>query len=240
MLTTRLLTNASAPLCTPSGAPLAGVMVVFELIGASGQLADVWDAITFEHPVGSVAARTDADGVFAVGLWPNTRGHVSTSYRCSISLSGYPSFTGVVEDLLTPLTWVQFMATQLPITPGELTQLGTYLAQIEAAQAAAEAAALAAATAQNALGTVHTEVLTADVLLTSVSSAYQFLDPAGATRAVELPGSGVQEGRGFSVKHTGTAGWLRINLPGGAQLGMLVQPGYAVTCIYTGATWEIL
>lgn len=246
MTTTREINNTGAPLCGPDGAPLAAVDIVFELHTEAGVAADVWDAITFERVLGTVRTRTDAAGEFAAQLWPNTRGNIATHYKCTVHAAGFPSIVGVVEDISAPLTWVQFMATQTPVTPQELSQLATYLQQIEdardAAQAAAStaaAAAVASTAAINALSGVNVQTLAGDLALALDSDGYQFLDPAGATRAVTLP-AGATPPRGFCIKHTGTAGFLRVNAPGGAQLGMLITPGYAVVAIYTGTTWELL
>ncbi len=239
MTTTREINNTGAPLCGPDGAPLAAVDIVFELQTEAGAAADVWDAITFERVLGTVRARTDAAGQFTAQLWPNTRGNIATHYKCTVYTAGFPSFVGVVEDISAPLTWVQFMATQTPVTPQELSQLATYLQQIEDARDAAQAAASAAAAAINALSGVNVQTLAGDLVLALDSDGYQFLDPAGATRAVTLP-AGATPPRGFCIKHTGTAGFLRVNAPGGAQLGMLIIPGYAVVAIYTGTTWELL
>lgn len=245
-LTTRTLTNTGAPLCGPNGAPLAAVDIVFELHTEAGAAADVWDAITFERVLGTTRARTNSAGEFTAQLWPNSRGNVATHYKCTVNVAGFPSIVGVVEDVSAPLTWVQFMATQTPITPQELSQLATYLQQIEdardtaqAAASTAAAAAVASTAAINALSGVSAQTLAGDLELALDSDGYQFLDPAGATRAVTLP-AGATPGRGFCVKNSGTAGFLRVNAPGGAQLGMLIIPGYAVVAIYTGTTWELL
>lgn len=238
-LTTRTLTNTGAPLCGPNGAPLAAVDIVFELHTEAGAAADVWDAITFERVLGTVRARTDAAGEFTAQLWPNTRGNIATHYKCTVHAAGFPSIVGVVEDVSTPLTWVQFMASQTPVTPQGLSQLATYLQQIEDARDTAQAAASASTAAINALSGVNVQTLASDLALALDSDGYQFLDPAGATRAVTLP-AGATPPRGFCLKHTGTAGFLRVNAPGGAQLGMLIIPGYAVVAIYTGTTWELL
>lgn len=240
-LKTRTLHNTGSPLCAPSGALLAGVLVTFELLAADGTHAEAWDGETFEHVMGMVTARTDANGEFTVDLWPNNRGTEITYYKCTLSLPpDYPSFTGYVEDIDLPITWAQFMATQIPVTPGELSQLATYVQQIEDARAQATAAAAAAQTVFAGLGGVNVAVLAGDVVLAADSPAYQFLDPNGATRAVTLPSTGLQAPRGFTIKHTGSAGYVRVNKPDGTQLGMLILPGYAVTCIWTGTAWEVL
>lgn len=240
-LTTRTLHNHGAPFCGPGGVPHAGVPLTWELLAADGTRAEAWDGVTFEHVTGVVTARTDANGEFSVELWPNNRGTEVSYYRCTASLRpDYPSFTGYVEDIDVPLTWAQFMATQIPVTPGELSQLAAYVQQIEDARAQATAAAAAAQTVFAGLGGVNVAVLAGDVVLAADSPAYQFLDPNGATRAVTLPSTGLQAPRGFTIKHTGSAGYVRVNKPDGTQLGMLILPGYAVTCIWTGAAWEVL
>lgn len=239
MTTTREINNTGAPLCGPDGAPLAAVDIVFELHTEAGVAADVWDAITFERVLGTVRTRTDAAGEFSAELWPNTRGNIATHYKCTVQAAGFPSIVGVVEDVSAPLTWVQFMAGGTTVTPQELSQLATYLQQIEDARDAAQAAASAAAAAINALSGVNVQTLAGDLALALDSDGYQFLDPAGATRTVTLP-AGATPPRGFCIKHTGTAGFLRVNAPGGEQLGMYITPGYAVVAIYTGTAWELL
>ena len=155
-LVKRTISNAGAPLCTPDGAVLSGVKVTFTLRGYGTVRDDVWDATTLERVAGeAVAVITDANGEFAVGLWPNSRGNRATRYLCQVGHEGVRDFSGVIEDAPTTLSWIAFMAAGVPLTPQEISQLSLYLAQIEQAKDDAEQAAADAAGAAGAAITAH-------------------------------------------------------------------------------------
>ena len=109
-LVTRTLTNAGAPLYSPSGDLLVGASIVFWLADSSGRQTDAWDATTKERVGGDpITAVTDAQGEFSVDLWPNSRGNRSTRYKCRVQFDGFREFSGTVEDVPGDLLWVDFM-----------------------------------------------------------------------------------------------------------------------------------
>jgi lysophospholipase L1-like esterase len=138
-LTTRTLRNAGAPLTAPDGTVLARVALSFTLVDESGAPQDVWDAVTFEHVLGSVSVTTDANGEFSVNLWPNSRGDRTSRYACVIDSAYATAFTGSVDASADPLEWIDFMLAGEPLTPEGLSALQRALdaaADAEAAQLA--------------------------------------------------------------------------------------------------------
>ena len=110
MLTIRTITNAGAPLYSPSGDLLVGTSIVFWLADSSGRQTDAWDATTKERVGGDpITAVTDAQGEFSVDLWPNSRGNRPTRYKCRVQSDGFREFAGVVDDVVGDLSWVDFM-----------------------------------------------------------------------------------------------------------------------------------
>jgi hypothetical protein len=163
--TTRIITNAGSPLTKPDGLPLAFVQVSFLLSSITATPCDVFDAVTGERVVGSVTAVTDASGVFSVALWPNDRGSIASQYVCAINYPGAGSFGAGVPSGSTPLTWLQFKTSGLPVTPQIVTALTAYIAQMDADVATALAQANIA-TAEAAIATADVALTHADVVLT--------------------------------------------------------------------------
>lgn len=129
MLITRTITNAGAPLYSPSGDLLVGTSIVFWLADASGRQTDAWDATTNERVGGDpVTVTTDAQGVFSAVLWPNTRGNRATKYKCRVDHPGFREFSGVVEDVPGPLTWAAFMLSGGEMTAQDMSAISAAIA----------------------------------------------------------------------------------------------------------------
>jgi lysophospholipase L1-like esterase len=124
MLTTRTITNAGAPLYSPSGDLLVGTSIVFWLADSSGRQTDAWDATTKERVGGDpITVVTDAQGEFSVDLWPNTRGNRSTKYKCRVQSDGFREFSGIVEDVPGELQWVDFMLSGSSMEPQDISAI---------------------------------------------------------------------------------------------------------------------
>lgn len=174
---TRVISNAGAALTRPDGSPLAFVQVTFLLTSMTGAPCDVFDAITGDRVVGSVLVVTDANGLFSAAIWPNDRGSIASQYVCTINYPGAASFSAGVPSGSTPLTWLQFKTSGLPVTPQIVTALTAYIGQMDADvvttgdNAATATAQAAIATAKAVLTAADAALTHADVLLTHADVA---------------------------------------------------------------------
>lgn len=182
MLITRNLTNAGSPLCTPKGNPLVGIVVNFTIVNALGQPCSVFDTLTGERVVGYIATQTDASGQFSVDLWPNDRGEIATQYFCTINYPGSESFAAGVPSGSTPLTWLQFKTSGLPVTPQIVTALTAYIAQMDTAAAIAAAQA-ATATTEAGIATANAVLTAADAVSTHADVVLTHADVIAANAA---------------------------------------------------------
>jgi hypothetical protein len=103
----------------------------------------------------------------------------------------------------------------------------------------AQAAAAQAVAKSDLLGAASTFTATAAVALTASSAVYQFINPNGANRDVDVPTLTVaDDGRPFCIKNVGTSGTSLTAKHNGVQVGFPVGNGYALTVIWTGTKWE--
>ena len=129
MLTTRTITNAGAPLYSPSGDLLVGTSIVFWLADSSGRQTDAWDATTKERVGGDpITVVTDAQGEFSVDLWPNSRGNRPTRYKCRVQSDGFREFAGVVDDVVGDLLWVDFMLSGGTLAAQDISAISAAIA----------------------------------------------------------------------------------------------------------------
>lgn len=121
--------NIVGTLLDHAGAPLAGVRIRFIPVDANGKCALVWDAVSSGHealaPV-EVSALTDSAGAFTVSLWETDRGNVANQYLCRVDVSGAGRFYGQVPTGAGALSWAEFMAQGVPLTPQEITSLNLH------------------------------------------------------------------------------------------------------------------
>lgn len=185
MTTTRVISNAGAALTRPDGTPLAFVQVSFLLSSLTGAPCDVFDAVTGDRVVGNVSVTTDANGLFSAALWPNDRGSVASQYVCTINYPGSGSFSAGVPSGSTPLTWLQFKTSGLPVTPQIVTALTAYIAQMDA-QAAAALAQANIATAEATIATADVALTHADVISTHADVVLTHADVAATHSDVVL------------------------------------------------------
>jgi hypothetical protein len=73
------LRTVTGLLRAPTGEPLVGARVVFDLQGLGLELESGAIIAT-----GSFTVTTGADGTFTTALWPNSRGYAPTSYSCRL------------------------------------------------------------------------------------------------------------------------------------------------------------
>ena len=159
-LVTRTISNAGAPLVSPAGALLANALITFTLVNTIGLPANAIDAISLQDVASiPITTTTDAQGEFAVALWPTSRADRPVRYRVVVDHPGVTPFTAPLADGVTDLSWVAFMLGGAPLTPAEISQLELHLAEINAQKLAAQDAAQAAA---GSAGTAHTDALAAD------------------------------------------------------------------------------
>jgi hypothetical protein len=128
-----------------------------------------------------------------------------------------------------------------------LTQATTDLLQavnvkkstLDASTAQAEAAAAQAVAKSDLLGAASTFTATAAVTLTASSAVYQFINPNGSNRDVDVPTlTAADDGRPFCIKNVGTLGNALTVRHSGVQVGFPVGNGFALTVIWTGTKWE--
>ncbi len=120
-LVTRTLANTGEPLYGPGGAALAEVDITFTLVTDSGRPTDAWDATTNERVAGSKTATTDASGLFSVGLWPNSRGNITTKYLCHVDYPGVRDFYAAMPAGESTLSWADFMASGVALAAAAQT-----------------------------------------------------------------------------------------------------------------------
>lgn len=205
MTTTRIINNAGSPLTKPDGTPLAFVQVSFTLVSSVGVSCDVFDAITGERVVGSVSVVTDANGLFSAALWPNDRGSVASQYVCTINYPGATSFSAGVPSGATPLTWLQFKTSGLPVTPQIVTALTAYIAQMDAQ--AAEALVQANISAVQATIATEKAALTAqDVTSTHADAVLTHADVVATHADVVLTHEDVATTQGLAIAAATQAG----------------------------------
>lgn len=126
-LTTRQLSNAGAPLSSPTGVVLAGVSISFTLVDGSGAVTDAFDVLTGERVVSTVSTVTDANGIFSINLWPNDRGDKTTKYVCKI-LRASQEFASQVPSGAGVLSWLNFRTNGVILTPAQVTALDAHIA----------------------------------------------------------------------------------------------------------------
>ena len=80
-------------------------------------------------------------------------------------------------------------------------------------------------------------VASGDVVLTSSSPVYQFIDPNSADRTVTLPTAVVN--LGFVIKHIGVANTITVKDAAAATVTTLSATDTA-TIIYDGTAWVVL
>lgn len=127
-LTTRQLSNAGAPLYSPTGVLLTGVSISFTLVDSSGGVTDAFDVITGERVVGVVNTITDINGIFTINLWPNDRGDKVTKYICSIARKDILNFASQVPSGAGVLSWLNFRTNGIILTPAQVTTLDAHIA----------------------------------------------------------------------------------------------------------------
>lgn len=141
----RVLKNLGDPLVDGSGNPVAGARLNFTLVDSKGQVSDGWDVMSGERVApGPLSVVTDASGLFAIPLWPTTRGDRVLYWKCSVNIEGIQDFRGVVPYEVGDLQWYEFrFGTNTIGDPGPAPAAWTYatafptLAEADAAAAAA-------------------------------------------------------------------------------------------------------
>jgi urocanate hydratase len=81
------------------------------------------------------------------------------------------------------------------------------------------------------------------VTLTKTSNAYQFVNPNGSNRDVNLPSvTSGDTGLTFVVANTASSGSsvLVVKNSGGTQVGTNVPWGASLTVVYDGSAWRAL
>ena len=115
-LVTRKLTNASEPLLTPDGTLVTNRNIEFVLVDINQEPTDTWDATTHQRINGRVRSRTDANGIFNINLWPNSRGTKNTYYLCIVDHEDIANVIGLIpEDDLSDYSWFDFYSSGNPV-----------------------------------------------------------------------------------------------------------------------------
>lgn len=127
-LITRQLSNAGAPLYSPTGILLTGKSISFTLVDSTGAVTDAFDVITGERVIGEVSTVTDINGIFTINLWPNDRGDKVTKYVCSIAKKDILDFASQVPSGAGVLSWLNFRTNGIILTPAQVTTLDAHIA----------------------------------------------------------------------------------------------------------------
>jgi len=130
-LTTRnIYTPSGHGLFAPNGSPRKNIEIRFTLVKTGTTLpAAPFDAITLDRVGPTFSVFTNALGEFTTPLWPNDRGDIGTQYICHIE-GGYNSedFRAALPSGAAAVTWADFMALGVPLTPTELSAFATHIA----------------------------------------------------------------------------------------------------------------
>ena len=111
----REINNTDAPLVDSRGNLLPGARLAFQLIDRYCRpVRNIVDAVSNETvSPGTAEVFTDADGLFAIELWPTSRGANSYYYRVRVDSAvgrNIAYFNASLPDGETALAWIEFMA----------------------------------------------------------------------------------------------------------------------------------
>jgi len=133
----RTLTNTADPITNTAGVPLANTKVCFDLYSTTGKVTTLFDSISDELIVAKrVSAITDANGIFSIDLWPNSRGSITTVYL--VTVGTYKAFQIRVEDDVTVLSLANARRATATMSPAEGSLFTTLLNRLDTAVAAYE------------------------------------------------------------------------------------------------------
>lgn len=111
----REINNYGQPLVDPEGKPIEGVKITFRLWRATGPDAAT-DRITGETITSvDVSTDTDANGEFAIQLWPTDRCATARYYLCTTRLTGIAPFLAPLPAGDTPLLFSAMRATAVSL-----------------------------------------------------------------------------------------------------------------------------
>lgn len=136
MTTTRTVNNTGAPLVKPDGTVMGNYYINFTLVTPQGVPTDTFDATTQERITGTATATTDANGIFTINLWPNSRGITATAYKVNISdandttTPGTVPFVAFLNEGTTALSWLDLKAGGVPIRPAQFDYIQSSLDNI--------------------------------------------------------------------------------------------------------------
>ena len=134
-LTVRTLTNLGAPICRADGEIVSAGSVIFSLVYTHNKLpASLFDATTGEVVVNEdTAVQTDANGIFTVNLWPNSRGEIATCYKVTITGETTKPFYILVADGVGSQLLIEARTAFGTVTPQIVSLFDALLQQITAA-----------------------------------------------------------------------------------------------------------
>ena len=134
-LTVRTLTNLGAPICRADGEIVSAGSVIFSLVYTHNKLpASLFDATTGEVVVNEdTTVQTDANGIFTVNLWPNSRGEIATCYKVTITGETTKPFYILVADGVGSQLLIEARTAFETVTPQVVSLFDALLQQITAA-----------------------------------------------------------------------------------------------------------
>jgi hypothetical protein len=127
---TRQINNYGQPIVGTDGLPVANLHILFRLTDAGYNPAGTFDVVSGERILPqTVEAITDANGEFAVDLWPTSRGQDARMWVCEERWpeQGRKYFAAPLVEGAAPLSWYSWKLSGWVITGSEVSSFALHV-----------------------------------------------------------------------------------------------------------------